>query len=349
MAKRKYKKPKQIMKTSEFLVGMKINKLTLKTKLETIPRQHQRGIFVCDCGKEKEITLKFVLRNTTKTCGCFMEDRINTFSIGERVGCLVILKKTRDGSAKDYAKWRVKCDCGREKEIGANQIRSAKGKMCSCGATRDDLIKTKDLQPGMKFSEFTLILPISSDYYLVECSCGSVTERKIRSIVRLSEKSCGCRRYEFVSEASTKHGWSKPKTRKEYNIWLGMKKRCSEGDGEERRLYYHRGIRVCQEWIDSFERFHQDMGPRPSIHHSIDRINNDGNYEPSNCRWATPREQNRNKSTNVWITFRGETKILTDWLREFEMCYNVHKRRLNKGMTPQESFEETLKQRREIE
>jgi hypothetical protein len=82
----------------------------------------------------------------------------------------------------------------------------------------------------------------------------------------------------------------------EYNSWVGMKGRCLNEHGPDFRLYGGRGIAVCERWRDSFEAFYTDMGPRPSPMHSIDRFpNNDGHYEPGNCRWATPREQRLNQ------------------------------------------------------
>ena len=95
----------------------------------------------------------------------------------------------------------------------------------------------------------------------------------------------------------------------EYLAWLNLRSRC-EPDHERAKDYFQRGIRVCERWQNSFEAFYEDMGPRPSDRHSIDRINNDGNYEPGNCRWATAREQGlnarhserpRNPRTGQWM------------------------------------------------
>lgn len=100
----------------------------------------------------------------------------------------------------------------------------------------------------------------------------------------------------------------------EYKVWVSMRGRCSPNSRpEDVRLYAARGIRVCKKW-DSFDAFLSDMGPRPSPHHSIDRINNDRGYEPRNCRWATIGEQNRNKRTTVMITAFGDSKIAADWM-----------------------------------
>lgn len=99
----------------------------------------------------------------------------------------------------------------------------------------------------------------------------------------------------------------------EYRVWTGVIKRCENPRMESYPRYGGRGIRVCPAWRVSFIAFLRDMGPRPSPKHSLDRINNDGNYEPGNCRWATPEEQMRNTSDNRLLTWRGETHTVTEW------------------------------------
>lgn len=99
-----------------------------------------------------------------------------------------------------------------------------------------------------------------------------------------------------------------------YSVWQHMIGRCTNPNGGRSWANYGgRGIRVCERWRDSFEEFLSDMGPRPSSGHSIDRIDNDGNYEPGNCRWATLAEQARNRRGNLRITHNGETLCVRDW------------------------------------
>jgi hypothetical protein len=92
-----------------------------------------------------------------------------------------------------------------------------------------------------------------------------------------------------------------------------MKKRCFRTSGRDYQYYAGKGITVCDRWRDSFDNFLADMGPRPSPKHSIDRIDNDGNYEPSNCRWATWSEQNNNRRSNRILAFDGQAKTITQW------------------------------------
>ncbi len=101
---------------------------------------------------------------------------------------------------------------------------------------------------------------------------------------------------------------------REYRCWLAMRNRCYNPKSDSYANYWGRGISVCQSWRESFDCFYLDMGARPNGT-SIDRIDNDGNYEPKNCRWATPREQCNNKRTNVKITERGTTYTIAEWAR----------------------------------
>lgn len=110
-----------------------------------------------------------------------------------------------------------------------------------------------------------------------------------------------------------------------HNSWLNMKLRCKNNP-----LYVERGITVCERWATSFRKFLEDMGERPDGT-TLERKNNDGGYEPANCRWATPAEQSRNKKSNIMLTFRGETKCLQDWAVELRIHHVTIMSRLRKG------------------
>lgn len=99
----------------------------------------------------------------------------------------------------------------------------------------------------------------------------------------------------------------------EHNAWRAMKGRCYNKNNQRYEYYGGRGIIVCDRWINSFENFYEDMGPRPSKNHSIDRKNNNGNYEPSNCHWATAIKQLRNRNSVKIIQYNGESKCVSEW------------------------------------
>ena len=113
------------------------------------------------------------------------------------------------------------------------------------------------------------------------------------------------------------HGMS---NRSEYWIWKSMRSRCNNVKTENYKNYGGRGIKVCKRW-DSFENFYKDMGPRPSSEYSIERLDNDGNYEPSNCKWGTREEQQNNMRSNVLITYQDKTQTLAQWCRELKVVY----------------------------
>jgi hypothetical protein len=126
-------------------------------------------------------------------------------------------------------------------------------------------------------------------------------------------KGVGCPecKKEKTIEASTTHGQSNSK---EYAAWASMKKRCYNQNNNRYHRYGGRGITVCDRWLNSFENFLADMGEKPKGC-SIDRIDNDGDYCPENCRWSTPKEQCNNKSNNISLTIYGKTMSLTEWLK----------------------------------
>lgn len=122
----------------------------------------------------------------------------------------------------------------------------------------------------------------------------------------------------------------------EYAVWSAMLSRCNNPKNSNYHRYGARGIVVCERWL-KFKNFIADMGPRPSGEHSLDRIDNDGNYEPENCRWATLKEQARNTSRNRLLTHDGRTMCLDDWAREIDVSPSCLSHRLEK-MTVSEAI-----------
>jgi len=143
---------------------------------------------------------------------------------------------------------------------------------------------------GRKFNNLTALRyiknsPNGTAVWLWKCECGNEYEADAWSVKRGATKGCGCVRGERHKAFNSK----------EYHTWETMKGRCTRPNLRSYRYYGARGIRVCERWMNSFSAFMEDMGPKPTPKHTIDRINNDGNYEPGNCRWATMSEQNKNK------------------------------------------------------
>ncbi len=124
----------------------------------------------------------------------------------------------------------------------------------------------------------------------------------------------------------------------EHSAWLGLIGRCTNINDQDYHHYGGRGISVCAEWKDSFENFYKDMGDRPSDKHSIDRVDNEGNYTSANCKWSTMQEQSNNRRTNRWITYNGETKTLIQWSTELGISTPTISRRLSDNWPMSKAF-----------
>jgi hypothetical protein len=158
-------------------------------------------------------------------------------------------------------------------------------------------------------------------YWLCQCECG--TQKIVRGSALTSGRSGGCKPC-----GKRQHGKCDTP---EYINWKQMRNRCLNPANGSFPEYGGRGVRVCEQW-DSFAAFLADMGPRPSPTHSIDRFpNRDGNYEPSNCRWATPREQSQNRSSVHLITHNGVTQCIAEWSRQTGIPYGTLYGRLMSG------------------
>jgi hypothetical protein len=171
------------------------------------------------------------------------------------------------------------------------------------------------------------------------CDCGGEIWAAPYQLRAGHTKSCGCLHGKRLIELNTKHGRTHTP---EFATWSRMKRRCSNPRDIRFQHYGGRGIKVCERWRDSFENFHVDMGPRPSPEHSIDRINNDGDYEPDNCRWATRTEQARNTSNQKLYELHSESMALFDWCQRYGRTVRLVQNRLYKGWSLEEALTKPL-------
>lgn len=186
---------------------------------------------------------------------------------------------------------------------------------------------------GKRFNRlFVIKYDFKYKKYLCKCTCG--TEKLIQSGALRNgfTKSCGCLSSESTSKRFLKHGFaSNYKIEKIYSVWTSMKQRCFNKKNPFFKQYGGRGIKVCERWM-VFENFYKDMGnPKPGM--SINRINNNGNYEPGNCEWTTRKIQQNNTRRNKLFTLNGISKTLAEWSDYLNIPYGRLDNRKRKGLS----------------
>jgi hypothetical protein len=202
------------------------------------------------------------------------------------------------------------------------------------------------MKPGCTYGHWTVLRQTSRDAcnkrrWWCVCRCGNERSVVASRLARGLSRSCGCRRAALSSERSRTHGESHSNRNgmgsSEYIVWCGIISRCHSPSNGRYDAYGGRGISVYPKWRGSFEEFVTYVGRRPSKAHSLDRINNDGNYEPGNVRWATRIEQQRNKRTNHLITIGTETLTLIEWSERSGNKETTIYMRLQRGQTPEQA------------
>jgi len=235
--------------------------------------------------------------------------------------------------------WAVcKCDCGKTKEIYVYSL--LHGDTRSCGCLNAELVKTRCLGEqhhinlaGKRFGRLVVLRRAGvnssrSAIWECRCDCGTLTKTTASALNHAGTKSCGCLQREAVIRTMTKHGMYQSAT---YGVWECMMSRCNNSKHKNFHHYGGRGISVCDRWRD-FRNFLSDMGARPG-RKTIDRIDVNGNYEPWNCRWASMKEQMRNRRDTVLYEYMGEKKILADLSEDAGINLGTVHSRLRRGWT----------------
>lgn len=167
---------------------------------------------------------------------------------------------------------------------------------------------------------------------LCKCECGTTLAVRLTNLRTKHTQSCGCLSVELLIDRGTTHGQAKPGQQSaNYRLWCSIKNRTVLGTATASTRYAGRGITLYAPWVDDFISFdtwiRENLGPRQK-NYSLDRINNDGNYEPGNLRWATPREQSNNTRRNRNIEFGGKTQTIAQWAREVDLGWATLNARL---------------------
>jgi hypothetical protein len=204
------------------------------------------------------------------------------------------------------------------------------------------LLRSVTIGINMNLSRLTLLgfthKKNGSKYGDFQCICGNKINVVINSVVTGNTKSCGCMQKELRNQRKyVNHGMCNTPT---YKSWMSMKARCRD----KNKIHHHgKGITFCDRWL-KFENFLADMGERPEGM-TIDRINNQGNYEPSNCKWSSPIEQAQNRSSSVVIHYKGEKIPLKKLAESVGMKWPTLARRLRAGMDVETAVSKPLAKR----
>lgn len=255
---------------------------------------------------------------------------------GKRFGRLKVLGlASRDHG---YVLWLCRCHCGKELKVSTSSLRTGNTRSCGCLSreTSSELCKkrAKDMRIGSRFGHLVVIGKSRKKLYshgtcwLCRCDCG---KRIVCWGTRLrngNHKHCGCKTFGNLSKARKTHGLSYSPV---YRVWKGMLSRCYYAKSDSYADYGGRGITVCREWRNHPEKFvawSESHGYRKGL--SIDRIDNDGNYSPSNCRWITKIWQGRNQRSNHVLTWKGKSKTIAEWADITGIRYHTISKRVLK-------------------
>lgn len=177
----------------------------------------------------------------------------------------------------------------------------------------------------------------NANYFCCQCECGRISEIRVNHFFSDNQTTCG-RHHRKYKDAKVGQAL--------YSAWNSMCRRCNNPKDHKYYRYGKRGISVCEEWIKDYNNFYNwSINNGYELGLSIDRINNDGNYEPSNCRWTTRKEQQRNMCRNKLITYRNETRCLSEWCEILNLKYNTISSRLGRKWSINRAFETPIKKK----
>ena len=259
-----------------------------------------------------------------------------TKHIGEKYNKLKILTFEKRGGRGYYL---CKCDCGKQKWINCDSVLRRLTKTCGCllqEVPHENLV-------GRKFERLT-VLEYAGKIgnrrkrisWLCQCACGKKVIVSGENLKYGVTKSCGCYCLDKIKEKNTKHGSTKTRL---YHIYCKMKERCYNKTCKAYKNYGGRGITVCEEWLEDFthfEKWAKENGYSEKL--SIDRINVNGNYEPTNCRWVTDKIQCNNRRSNRFIEYNGEVRTVAEWVDITGIPYGTLYSRLRKNKPMNEVF-----------
>lgn len=297
------------------LVGQRFGKLVV-TSFAGYAKGRGQWNCKCDCGNDYVANTSALRSGNTTSCRCKVD------LTGQRFGQLVVTKFAHQEKGKN-SYWECLCDCGNTTVVLSTNLTGGGTK--SCGHIKS-LVGERF---GRLVVESLAFVEVSS-YWDCKCDCGNAIIVERGSLLTGNTQSCGC----LWREAKVTHG---ERDNDLYSTWSSMKRRCENPKDKKYKDYGGRGIYVCDRWQE-IRNFLEDMGPRPTKKHQLDRIDVDGPYSPDNCRWATIKENMRNKRDNRYITYNGSKKTLVEWSEETGLDARLISRRLDDGWSIKQAF-----------
>ena len=340
---------------------MKLNDLTGQSfgRWTVLRRGENKGkatgwLCRCACGNERNLFGYALSHGQTESCGCLSAHRTGERSLVDLTGRTferwTVLHRSANKGIR--VAWRCRCECGNERDVTGLGLTSGDSKSCGClKRERSSRLRTRDLT-GQVFGRLTVLRRSSTAAHArvqweCACACGRTKVAQSSLLLNGHTQSCGCLGEETRGQSNRTHGATRGGHTPEYRAWTHARQRCENPRDARFPRYGGRGIAVCERWW-SFENFLADMGPRPSSSHSIDRIDNDGNYEPGNCRWATKKQQARNKRNSRVIEYAGRSMPVAAWAEAVGVPSNVIECRLCRGWELGRVFAQPIRRSRRI-
>ena len=230
--------------------------------------------------------------------------------------------------------WEFKCDCGNNKIINASSVAAGCTKSCGCldfkKAIKDYTNNTYHRLTAVKFIE----RKNAQTLWEFKCKCGETKKANIFNVTRGLTKSCGCLQKETAPNKT--HGGTGTRL---HDIWRGMKMRCYNPNVKRYNRYGGRGVTICSEWRNDFAVFRDwALANGYTDELTIDRRDNDGNYEPENCKWSTWKEQANNKGNNHPIAHKGITLNVGQWSEKYKIPCGSLLNRLRRGLSMEKAL-----------
>lgn len=194
---------------------------------------------------------------------------------------------------------------------------------------------------GQRFGLYTAVSYFGEGKWICQCDCGKKSNVVTSNLLRGQSKSCGCRKPEVSRQNMLRHGLADSRI---HRSWMSMRQRCLNQNDRAYKNYGGRGIGISDRWL-AFENFAQDMGSMPDGY-ELDRINVNGNYEPTNCRWANPKTQANNKRNNRILEIDGISKTLTQWCESTGITKSAAQKRLALGWSVEKTFATSVRGQR---